>query len=182
MKISEALEAINKVYNLNYRDVADELIKVAGSWKNGSIDGILVYDEESKEAKVVQEGKSAWTPSFIYLFRLSGNDVQDVDDETLYIDLIEADLEDAFIRRLDLSEEQGIGFRYLLKLFLFRVGTKRKGLPETNWKDWSVLDADACMIEEWGICDLLNPAREITKEDLDSIYVVWRNNKDFIDT
>lgn len=178
MTVSEALEAINKVCDLKWGDVADELIKAAGVWNNGSVDGILVYDEEDGEVKVVQEGQSTTTPSFVYLFSLSGNDVQDVDEEELYEDLVDADFEKPFIRRLGLSENQAIGFKYLLKLFLFRVGTEREGLPCTSFKDWSALDYDADMIEEWGIGDLLNPAREITKGDLDSVYVVWRNNQD----
>lgn len=178
MTIIEALEAINKAYSLNFSDVVDELIDAARCWKNGSTDGILVYDEEDDKVKVVQEGKSTMTPSFVYIFDLSGNDAQDVDKEELYHELIETDFEEPFIRRLNLSEERAIGFRYLLKLFLFRVGTEREGHPYTNWKNWSQLDYDADMIEQWGIGHLENPEREITKDDLDSVYVIWESNRE----
>ncbi|NLT43934.1 MAG: hypothetical protein GXX80_00260 [Thermotogaceae bacterium] len=183
MTVSEALEAIKEVYNVGFSKVSEELYEKAESWDKGSINSFLVYDEESKVVSVIKEETSTFTPSFVYLFGVSGSDKLNLDEESIFDDLMETDFEEPFIKRLDLSEEQEAGFRYLFKLFLFRVGTKRKGLPETNWKDWSGLDADACMIEEWGICDLLNPAREITKEDLDSIsdlktlhYVVWQDN------
>lgn len=176
MTVSEALEAINKAYTLNWSDVVDELIETAGCWKNGSVDAEVVYDEEKKEVVVVQEGGSTYTPSFVYLFTLYGNDFKDVDDEELHLDLMEADFETPFVIKLGLSEEQEAGFRYLFKLFLFRVGTEREGLSEIKWKGWAGLAHDANIVENWGIGSLLNPKREITKDDLMRVYAIWQDN------
>lgn len=80
-------------YEQDFSKTADELIAAADVWKNGSIDGCLVWDNEKEELSVVKESASTHTPSFIYLFRLPGNDKPDVDEESLFFDLKELDIE-----------------------------------------------------------------------------------------
>lgn len=84
---------INAWYDQDFWEAAEELIEAAGTWKDGSIDGCLVWDIENEELSVVKEAGSTHTPSFIYLFRLSGNEKPDVDAENLYEDLIDFDVE-----------------------------------------------------------------------------------------
>ena len=71
-------------YEQDFGKTADELLAAADTWKNGSIDGCLVWDTEKEELSVVKESSSTRTPSFIYLFRLSGNDRPDADEESLF--------------------------------------------------------------------------------------------------
>ena len=80
-------------YEQDFGKTADELLAAADVWKNGSIDGCLVWDTEREELSVVKESASTRTPSFIYLFRLSGNDRPDADEETLFFDLKELEIE-----------------------------------------------------------------------------------------
>ena len=80
-------------YEQDFSKTADELLAAAAVWKNGSIDGCLVWDTEKDELSVVKEAASTHTPSFIYLFRLSGNDRPDADEESLFFDLKELDIE-----------------------------------------------------------------------------------------
>jgi len=80
-------------YEQDFGKTADELLAAADTWKNGSIDGCLVWDTEKEELSVVKESASTHTPSFIYLFRLPGNDKPDVDEESLFFDLKELDIE-----------------------------------------------------------------------------------------
>lgn len=80
-------------YEQDFSKTADELIAAADVWKNGSIDGCLVWDNEKEKLSVVKESTSTHTPSFVYLFRLPGNDKPDVDEESLFFDLKELDIE-----------------------------------------------------------------------------------------
>jgi len=80
-------------YEQDFGKTADELLAAADVWKNGSIDGCLVWDTETEKLAVVKESASTHTPSFIYLFRLPGNDKPDVDEESLFFDLKELDIE-----------------------------------------------------------------------------------------
>jgi len=80
-------------YEQDFGKTADELLAAAAVWKNGSIDGCLVWDTEKEELSVVKESASTHTPSFIYLFRLSGNDRPDADEESLFFDLKELEIE-----------------------------------------------------------------------------------------
>ena len=80
-------------YKQDFSKTADELLAAADVWKNGSIDGCLVWDTEREELSVVKESYSTRTPSFIYLYRLSGNDRPDVDEESLFFDLKELEIE-----------------------------------------------------------------------------------------
>ena len=80
-------------YEQDFSKTVDELIAAADVWKNGSIDGCLVWDTEKEELSVVKESTSTHTPSFVYLFRLPGNDKPDVDEESLFFDLKELDIE-----------------------------------------------------------------------------------------
>ena len=73
--------------------VTEELIAAADTWKNGSIDGVLVFDTETEKLAVVKESPSTYTPSFVYLFRISGNSKPNIDEETLFQDIIEFDIE-----------------------------------------------------------------------------------------
>ena len=82
--VSKILEAW---YEQDFGKTADELLAAADTWKNGSIDGCLVWDTETEKLAVAKESASTRTPSFIYLFRLSGNDKLDADEETLFFDL-----------------------------------------------------------------------------------------------
>lgn len=88
-------------YEQDFSKTVDELLAAADVWKNGSIDGCLVWDTEKDELSVVKESASTRTPSFIYLFRLSGNDKPDADEESLYLDLKELDIEDKFLKKID---------------------------------------------------------------------------------
>ena len=93
-KRMEQKEKILKAwYEQDFGKTADELLAAAAVWKNGSIDGCLVWDTEKEELSVVKESASTHTPSFIYLFRLSGNDRPDADEESLFFDLKELDIE-----------------------------------------------------------------------------------------
>lgn len=93
-KRMEQKEKILKAwYEQDFGKTADELLAAAAVWKNGSIDGCLVWDTEKEELSVVKESASTYTPSFVYLFRLSGNDRPDADEESLFFDLKELDIE-----------------------------------------------------------------------------------------
>ncbi len=81
-------------YEQDFSKTADELLAAADVWENGSIDGCLVWDTEKDELSVVKESASTRTPSFIYLFRLSGNDKPDADEESLFYDLKDLDVEE----------------------------------------------------------------------------------------
>ena len=89
--VSKILEAW---YEQDFGKTADELLTAADVWKNGSIDGCLVWDTETEKLAVVKESASTRTPSYVYLFRLSGNDRPDADEESLYLDLKDLDIED----------------------------------------------------------------------------------------
>lgn len=71
------IEALDKA---DFRAIAEDLIENAYPMLNqkgrpcGQMDGILVYDEEDEEIKVISESPSTWTPSYVYLFRLEGNE------------------------------------------------------------------------------------------------------------
>ena len=93
METSLKVKILNAWYEQDFSKTADELIAAADVWKNGSIDGCLVWDNEKEELSVVKESASTHTPSFIYLFRLPGNDKPDVDEESLFFDLKELDIE-----------------------------------------------------------------------------------------
>lgn len=80
-------------YEQDFSKTADELLAAAAVWKNGSIDGCLVWDTEKEELSVVKESASTHTPSFIYLFRLPGNYKPDIDEEELFFDLKELEIE-----------------------------------------------------------------------------------------
>lgn len=80
-------------YEQDFTKTADELLVAADVWKNGSIDGCLVWDTEKDELSVVKESASTHTPSYVYLFRLSGNDRPDADEESLFFDLKELEIE-----------------------------------------------------------------------------------------
>ena len=98
LKEGERMEQKEKIlkawYEQDFGKTADELLAAADVWKNGSIDGCLVWDTETEKLAVVKESASTRTPSFIYLFRLSGNDKPDVDEESLFFDLKDLDIED----------------------------------------------------------------------------------------
>ena len=79
--------------NMDRAAVTEELIAAADTWKNGSIDGVLVFDTETEKLAVVKESPSTYTPSFVYLFRISGNSKPNIDEETLFQDIIEFDIE-----------------------------------------------------------------------------------------
>lgn len=76
----EIIEALDKA---DFRALVSDLIENAYPMidqKNrpcGQMDGILVYDEEDGELKVVSEGPNTWTPSYTYLFRLEGDEDYD---------------------------------------------------------------------------------------------------------
>jgi len=98
MKLEEKI--LNEWYEQDFTKAAEQLIEAARLWKNGSIDGCLVWDIENEELSVVSESASTRTPSFIYLFRLAGSDAPDVSEEDLYEDLIEFDIESR-LREID---------------------------------------------------------------------------------
>jgi len=81
-------------YEQDFAKTAEKLIEAADTWKDGSIDGVVVWDTEKEEISVVKESASTHTPSFVYLFRLSGNDKPDVDEKTLFYDLKDLDVEE----------------------------------------------------------------------------------------
>jgi len=81
-------------YEQDFSKTAEKLIEAADTWKDGSIDGVVVWDTEKEEISVVKESASTHTPSFVYLFRLSGNDKPDVDEKTLFYDLKDLDVEE----------------------------------------------------------------------------------------
>lgn len=81
-------------YEQDFSKTVDELIEAADVWENGSIDGIVVWDTEKEELSVVRESASTYTPSFIYLFRLPGNCKPDADEDELFQDLKEFDIEE----------------------------------------------------------------------------------------
>ena len=81
----EIIKALDKA---DFRAIASDLIENAYPMVDqkgrpcGQMDGILVYDEEDGELKIVAEGPSTWTPSFTYLYRLEGNeDYKSMPDE-----------------------------------------------------------------------------------------------------
>ena len=80
-------------YEQDFIKTTKDLIDAADVWKNGSIDGCVVWDLEKEELVVVKESASTYTPSYIYLFRVSGSDTPDVDECVLFADLIEFDIE-----------------------------------------------------------------------------------------
>ena len=94
METSLKVKILNAWYEQDFSKTADELIAAADVWKNGSIDGCLVWDTETEKLAVVKESASTRTPSYVYLFRLSGNDRPDADEESLYLDLKDLDIED----------------------------------------------------------------------------------------
>lgn len=167
IKVSEALKALTKLYEKDFSKLVDEMINTADTWKNGSVDAVLVYDTETEKIEVVKESASTSTPGFIYLSRLAGNDKQDTDSESLYLDLKETDFEEMIISKMELTEKQEKAFRFLLKLAYFRQA-QAEGKSQ-YWRNASKLDYSADIIEEWGIGCLLEPEREITADDLDSI-------------
>jgi len=91
-KIISAWDEMNRV------ETVKELLAAADTWKNGSIDGVLVFDTETEKLAVVKESPSTYTPSFVYIFRVSGNDTPDIDEETLYQNLIEFDIDSVLDR------------------------------------------------------------------------------------
>ena len=94
-KRMEQKEKILKAwYEQDFAKTAEKLIEAADTWKDGSIDGVVVWDTEKEEISVVKESASTHTPSFVYLFRLSGNDKPDVDEKTLFYDLKDLDVEE----------------------------------------------------------------------------------------
>lgn len=76
----EIIKALDKA---DFRAIAGEIVKNAYPMidqKNrpcGQMDGVLVYDEEDGDLKVISEGPSTWTPSYTYLFRLEGDEDYD---------------------------------------------------------------------------------------------------------
>ena len=96
--VSKILEAW---YEQDFGKTADELLAAADVWKNGSIDGCLVWDTEKGELSVVRESPTTSTPSFIYLFRLPGNGRPDADEESLFFDLKDLDIEDVLAETID---------------------------------------------------------------------------------
>jgi len=87
-------EKVKKAWNeLDFRKVVDELIEGADVWKNGSIDSYLVWDKEKEELTIIRESEGTYSPSFIYLFRMPGYQKPDVDEDLLYWDLIERDID-----------------------------------------------------------------------------------------
>lgn len=79
----------------DFKKIADELIENSYPMfdqKNrqcGQMDGILVYDTEDETLKVVSEGKGTWTPSYVYLLRIDGDENFDA--------LTEDELEDSWL-------------------------------------------------------------------------------------
>jgi len=96
--VSKILEAW---YEQDFGKTADELLAAADVWKNGSSDGIVVWDTEKEELSVVRESATTYTPSFIYLHRLPGNYKPDIDEEELFFDLKELDIEDVLEKAID---------------------------------------------------------------------------------
>jgi len=96
--VSKILEAW---YEQDFGKTADELLAAADVWKNGSIDGCLVWDTEKEELSVVRESPTTSTPSFVYLFRLPGNGRPDADEESLFFDLKDLDIEDVLAETID---------------------------------------------------------------------------------
>jgi predicted DNA-binding protein len=88
-------------YEQDFSKTADELLAAADVWKNGSSDGIVVWDTEKEELSVVRESATTYTPSFIYLHRLPGNYKPDIDEEELFFDLKELDIEDVLEKAID---------------------------------------------------------------------------------
>ena len=101
METSLKVKILNAWYEQDFSKTADELIAAADVWKNGSIDGCLVWDTETEKLAVVKESASTRTPSYVYLFRLSGNDRPDADEESLYLDLKDLDIEDVLAETID---------------------------------------------------------------------------------
>ncbi len=91
MRVTEKI--LKAWYEQDFVKVADELIAAADTWKNGSIDGCLVFDTQTEKLAVVSESQSTYTPSYIYLFRLRGNDKPDANAEDLFFELKEFDIE-----------------------------------------------------------------------------------------
>jgi len=87
-------------YEQDFSKTADELLAAADVWKNGSIDGCLVWDIEEEELVVVSESQSVTTPGYIYLFTLPGNDKPDADEEELFLDLKEFNIEELLDEKL----------------------------------------------------------------------------------
>lgn len=88
-------ERVRKAWQeANVPQIVDELMEKASILTDlserpqGSVDAVLVYDTETDELCTVKESKNTFTPSFVYLYRLSANDKPDVNDD-LYLDLIE---------------------------------------------------------------------------------------------
>ena len=95
-KEMEKLKAkiIDAWYEQDFSKTADELLAAADVWKNGSINGCFVWDIEEEELVVVSESQSVSTPGYIYLFTLPGNDKPDADEEELFLDLKEFNIEE----------------------------------------------------------------------------------------
>jgi hypothetical protein len=81
-------------YEQDFNKTVNELMEKASVWKNGSIYGAVVWDKEKEKLCVIAEDRGTWTPSFVYLFRLPGNDRPDADTEELYFDLKDLDIEE----------------------------------------------------------------------------------------
>ena len=92
-RTSLKVKILNAWYEQDFSKTADELLEATDTWKNGSIDGVVVWDTEKEELSVVKESTSTHTPSFVYLFRLPGNDKPNVGEESLFFDLKELDIE-----------------------------------------------------------------------------------------
>ena len=88
-------------YEQDFNKTAGELLAAADVWKNGSSDGIVVWDTEKEELSVVRESATTYTPSFIYLHRLPGNYKPDIDEEELFFDLKDLDIEDVLEKAID---------------------------------------------------------------------------------
>lgn len=99
-KVSLKEKILKAWYEQDFAKTAEELIAAADVWKNGSIDGCLVFDTETETLSVIRESASTRTPSFIYLFRLSGNEKPDVNEEVLYENLVEFNIENR-LREID---------------------------------------------------------------------------------
>lgn len=93
-KVSLKEKILKAWYEQDFSKTADELLAAADVWKNGSSDGIVVWDTEKEELSVVRESATTYTPSFIYLHRLPGNYKPDIDEEELFFDLKDLDVEE----------------------------------------------------------------------------------------
>ncbi len=165
--INDALKVLAELEKKGAEEYTSELIETAGCWKDGSVDGVLVYDTELERLEVVQEGSSTWTPSFVYLYRVSGNELVDINEELLWSDLYEMDFQEILKKKIILeSREEAIGFDELARLLYIK-------LPNPSYEGVSEEIKEILEdIESWGIGDISDPEREITREDLIRIYKI----------